>query len=46
VNPVAARAQGYLGRSLGCPAVRPEIAQALIDAVKGGGLVFAYGGTA
>jgi hypothetical protein len=46
VNPVAARAQGYLGRSLGCPAVRPESAQALIDAVKGGGLVFAYGGTA
>ena len=44
VNPAAARAQGYLGRSLGCPAVRPEIAHALIDAVKGGGLLFAYGG--
>ncbi|HTI39682.1 MAG TPA: murein L,D-transpeptidase catalytic domain family protein [Vicinamibacterales bacterium] len=44
VNPVVARAQGYLGRSLGCPAVRPEIAHALIDAVKGGGLLFAYGG--
>ncbi len=46
VNPKTARAQGYLGRSLGCPAVRPEIAHALIDAVKGGGLLFAYGGKA
>jgi hypothetical protein len=44
VNPAMARAQGYLGRSLGCPAVRPAIAHALIDAVKGGGLLFAYGG--
>jgi hypothetical protein len=44
VNPVMARVQGYLGRSLGCPAVRPEIVRALIDAVKGGSLVFAYGG--
>jgi len=45
VNPATARAQGYLGRSLGCPAVRPEIAQSLIDSVKGGGLLFAYGGS-
>ena len=36
------RAQGRLGRSLGCPAVRPEVSRELIDAVKGGGLVFAY----
>ena len=36
------RAQGRLGRSLGCPAVRPEVSRKLIDAVKGGGLVFAY----
>jgi L,D-transpeptidase catalytic domain len=42
VNAATAKANGYLGRSLGCPAVRPEIAHALIDAVKGGGLVFAY----
>jgi hypothetical protein len=42
VNPVTAAAQGRLGRSLGCPAVRPEIAPALIQAVKGGGLLFAY----
>jgi hypothetical protein len=42
VNAATAKANGYLGRSLGCPAVRPEIARQLIDTVKGGGLVFAY----
>jgi len=42
VNGSTAKANGYLGRSLGCPAVRPEIAHSLIDAVKGGGLLFAY----
>jgi L,D-transpeptidase catalytic domain len=42
VNAAAAKANGYLGRSLGCPAVRPEIAKKLIDTVKGGGLLFAY----
>jgi hypothetical protein len=42
VNASTAKANGYLGRSLGCPAVRPEIASSLINTVKGGGLVFAY----
>jgi hypothetical protein len=42
VNAATAKANGYLGRSLGCPAVRPEIARKLIDTVKGGGLIFAY----
>lgn len=42
VNPAAAKAQGRLGRSLGCPAVRSEVASRVIDAVKDGGLVFAY----
>jgi L,D-transpeptidase catalytic domain len=42
VNAATARAQGYLGRSLGCPALRPEITKSVIDAVKGGGLLFAY----
>lgn len=37
-----AKAQGRLGRSWGCPAVRDVIARSLIDRVKGGGLVFAY----
>jgi L,D-transpeptidase-like protein len=35
-------AQGRLGRSWGCPAIRPAIARTLIDTVKGGSLVFAY----
>lgn len=42
VNAAHAKSNGYLGRSLGCPAVRPAIARALIDAIKGGGLLFAY----
>ena len=42
VNAATAKANGYLGRSLGCPAVRPEIARRLIDTVKGGSLIFAY----
>ena len=42
VNAGTAKANGYLGRSLGCPAVRPEIARKLIDTVKSGGLLFAY----
>jgi len=42
VNAATAKANGYLGRSLGCPAVRPEIAHQLIDTVKAGGLIFAY----
>ena len=42
VNAKTAKAQGRLGRSLGCPAVRPEIAAKVIDTVKDGGLLFAY----
>ncbi len=34
--------QGRLGRSWGCPAVRPAIATKLIDAIKDGSLVVAY----
>lgn len=42
VNAALAKVQGYLGRSWGCPAVRPDIARQLIDRVKNGGLLFAY----
>lgn len=42
VNAATAKLQGRLGRSLGCPALRPEIAAKVIDTVKEGGLVFAY----
>lgn len=31
-----------MGRSWGCPAVRPEIAQPLIDAISGGSLLWVY----
>lgn len=35
-------AQGRLGRSWGCPAVRPEVAKPLIEAIQDGSLVVAY----
>ncbi|HEY0288075.1 MAG TPA: murein L,D-transpeptidase catalytic domain family protein [Pseudomonas sp.] len=37
-----ARTQGRIGRSLGCPAVRPAIAHQVIDALKEGQLLFSY----
>ncbi|MBD9369076.1 murein L,D-transpeptidase catalytic domain family protein [Xanthomonas sp. XNM01] len=42
VNPAAAKLQGRLGRSLGCPAVRPQVARELIDTLRDGTFVFAY----
>jgi len=42
VNPAAIPSMGRLGRSWGCPALRPAIAREVIDRVKDGGLVFAY----
>jgi hypothetical protein len=42
VSEALARAQGRLGRSWGCPALRDTVARELIDRVKGSGLVFAY----
>ncbi len=42
VSTAFARAHGRLGRSWGCPAVRPAVARQIIDRVKGGSLVFAY----
>ena len=36
------RALGRLGRSHGCPALRPAVARRLIDTIKDGSLVFAY----
>ncbi len=36
------REHGRLGRSWGCPAVRPEISRPLIDSIAGGTPLFAY----
>jgi hypothetical protein len=36
------KAQGRLGRSHGCPALREAVARKVIDTVKGGSLVFSY----
>lgn len=37
-----ARVKGRLGRSWGCPAVRPEVSRPIIDRIKGGSAVFVY----
>ena len=42
VDAEAARKQGRLGRSFGCPAVRKAIARPLIDTLRDGQLLFAY----
>ena len=42
VDPDVARKLGRLGRSWGCPAVRPAIAHELIDQIKDGSVFFAW----
>lgn len=42
VDPVQALRQGRLGRSLGCPALRPAVAREVIDDLREGQLLFAY----
>ena len=42
VNPEMAHRIGRLGRSWGCPALRPEVAPAVIDSLKNGQMIFAY----
>lgn len=42
VSRTAIKALGRLGRSWGCPAVRTEVAQKIINTVRGGSAVFAY----
>ncbi len=42
VDPGQAQRQGRLGRSFGCPAVRPQVAQQVIDTLKQGQMLFAY----
>ena len=42
VDPDIARKLGRLGRSWGCPAVRPAVAHELIDQIKDGSVLFAW----
>ncbi|MEO8159986.1 MAG: murein L,D-transpeptidase catalytic domain family protein [Arenimonas sp.] len=42
VNVQMAQKQGRLGRSWGCPALRPEVARQVIDSLKNGQMLFAY----
>ena len=42
VNPALAKSQGRIGRSWGCPALRPEVAREVIDNLKQGQMLFAY----
>jgi hypothetical protein len=42
VGEASIAALGRLGRSWGCPAVRPRIAKSLIEAIRGGSLIVAY----
>jgi hypothetical protein len=42
VDPAQAQRQGRLGRSYGCPALRPQVARQVIDTLKQGQMLFAY----
>lgn len=42
VNPAWINSQGRIGRSQGCPAVRPEITKKVVDSLKDGQLVFTW----
>ncbi|KJH79683.1 murein L,D-transpeptidase catalytic domain family protein [Stutzerimonas stutzeri] len=42
VNPTWIVTQGRIGRSQGCPAVRPEVARMVVDSLKGGQFMFSW----
>jgi hypothetical protein len=42
VDANTAKANGRLGRSWGCPALRAAVARQVIDTVRGGGVIFSY----
>lgn len=43
VNESVVKSQGYVGRSLGCPAVSPELYKPIINKIKNGTCLFVYG---
>lgn len=42
VNPTWIKRHGRIGRSHGCPAVRPEVARMVVDSLKGGQFMFSW----
>ena len=42
VNPALVATQGYIGRSLGCPAVPVKMATPIINTIKNGSCLFIY----
>jgi hypothetical protein len=42
VNEGMAQSHGRMGRSWGCPALNPQIAQPVINTIKGGSVILAY----
>ncbi|ALE88109.1 murein L,D-transpeptidase catalytic domain family protein [Pseudomonas versuta] len=42
VNPLWSQTQGRIGRSQGCPAVRPQVARQVVDKLKDGQFMFAW----
>ena len=42
VSPLWSQRQGRIGRSLGCPAVRPQVARQVIDRLKDGQFMFSW----
>lgn len=42
VDPAWVERYGRIGRSQGCPAVRPEVSQMVVDNLKGGQFMFSY----
>ncbi|MEP6615568.1 MAG: murein L,D-transpeptidase catalytic domain family protein [Ginsengibacter sp.] len=43
VGDAVVKAQGYLGRSLGCPVLSPKIYKSVIERIKNGTCLFVYG---
>lgn len=46
VSETVVKSQGYLGRSLGCPALSPAIYKSVINKIKNGTCLFIYGNNA
>ncbi|MCY1406054.1 L,D-transpeptidase catalytic domain [compost metagenome] len=42
VNPAWIKRHGRIGRSHGCPAVRPQVARMVVDSLKGGQFMFSW----